>query len=210
MRKIDKHKEPPCLTLHRKQPHSNFDNIPVDCKLVLREFLVKEQRGLCCFCMCRITPEAYLMKIAHMHPQTIYPEEALDYRNLFGVCLGGEGKPLKQQHCDTAQGNTVLSFNLIDQRIEEIISYLIDGRISSSIPQVNHDLNDVLNLNLPLLQATRKAVLDSFRKAIPSGKVRRGWLERKLREWNGEGHQSELEPYCQVVVYYIRKKLRQL
>jgi len=33
-------------------------------------------------------------------------------------------------------------------------------------------------------------------------------LERWLDEWNGDSHQDRLQPYCQVVVHWLRKKLR--
>lgn len=32
-------------------------------------------------------------------------------------------------------------------------------------------------------------------------------LTKWLKHWNGDNHQGELEPYCQVVVYWLRKKL---
>jgi hypothetical protein len=33
-------------------------------------------------------------------------------------------------------------------------------------------------------------------------------LEKYLRKWNGESHAGDLQPYCQVVVYWLRRRLR--
>jgi hypothetical protein len=31
--------------------------------------------------------------------------------------------------------------------------------------------------------------------------------ERILADWNGDSHSAELEPYCQIVVCWLRKRL---
>lgn len=52
MRNIRKGSEPASLTRHRCNTNSDYDNYPE--KDELRESLVKEQRGICCYCMQRI------------------------------------------------------------------------------------------------------------------------------------------------------------
>ena len=49
MKHITKGQEPQSLIRHRKQPHSDYDNYTE--KDELREALLAEQGGICCYCM---------------------------------------------------------------------------------------------------------------------------------------------------------------
>ena len=161
MRSITKGNEPVSLLQHRLTPHSDFDNF--EDKDILRQALVSEQRALCCYCMGRIHPSIESMKIEHWRCQANYPTEQLRYRNLLGACIGGEGQPLKNQHCDTRKGDRDLRLNPADptHQVERRVIYLADGSILGSDPEFNGQLNDVLNLNLPLLKQQRKSLLDA-------------------------------------------------
>lgn len=209
MRDIQKGQEPQSLTQHRSNTHSDYNNYPH--KDDLRQALVLEQGGICCYCMQRIRPNSDDMKIEHWHSQSPnkYPNKQLDYANLLGACKGGEGQgtPHKQQHCDTRKSDSDLSRNPANSahQIEPLLKYLPDGTIISTDPQFDQELNDVLNLNLPLLINNRKAVLDAFTKAL-SGNVGNLAWQRILRKWeNNNG--GELEAYCGIVIFYIRRKL---
>ena len=93
-------------------------------------------------------------------------------------------------------------------RVEEVIRFGGDGRVSSDDPAFDRELNEVLNLNLAFLMNNRKAVLTAFKDALPrSGALRRPTLEKWLRHWNGESGTGELQAYCQVIVYWLRKRL---
>jgi uncharacterized protein (TIGR02646 family) len=207
MRNIQKQSEPISLTQHRCQSNADYDNYAD--KDDLRKSLVVEQKGICCYCMQRIRPTSQEMKIEHCLCQDNYEEKQLDYQNLLGACLGNEGKPKREQHCDTRKGNSNISFNPSNpvDNIESKIKYLGDGTIKSDEPQINQEINDTLNLNQSLLKKNRKAVLDGLKvfmdQSPPTGKIR-----KKLQEWNGD-HDTELKEYCQVTVYYLRKKLNQ-
>ena len=106
MRPIVKRPEPVSLTAHRKKPYSDYDNYQA--KDNLRQALVTEQQGLCCYCMGRIRPVPASMKIEHWRCQKHYRGEQLKYRNLLGACLGGHGQPARLQHCDTRKGDSDL------------------------------------------------------------------------------------------------------
>lgn len=203
MRTIQKGPEPPTLTQHRKQPHADYDNYAD--KETLRITLVAEQRGLCCYCQSRIRPSLEHMKIEHWQCQQAHPARQLDFSNLHGACIGGEGKPEREQHCDTRKGNDVLCFSVCDptRPIENKIHFKGDGRISSDDPAVENDINGVLNLNLARLVNNRKAVLTAFQKRLAMGP--RFDLARELMKWDGS-QPGELEPFAQVVVYYLRKR----
>lgn len=208
MRAIVKGGEPTSLTEYRLSSGANYENYRD--KDTLRTYLVNEQRGLCCYCLSRIRAEQGAMKIEHWHCQENHIAEQLDYSNLLGACMGGEGKLLRDQHCDTRKGSLDLSRNPAnpDHRIEDVIRFGGDGRIFSDEPVLDTELNKVLNLNLAFLTNNRKAALTAFKDVLPKrGPLRRATLEEWLREWSGQSGAGQLPPYSQVVVYWLRKRL---
>jgi uncharacterized protein (TIGR02646 family) len=104
MRAIQKSDEPPSLTQHRASGNAyyvpDYDNYQR--KDDLRDSLVAEQGAICCYCLQRIRPTQDGMKIEHWHCQRHHGDEQLDYGNLLGACLGGQGQPPDRQHCDTS------------------------------------------------------------------------------------------------------------
>ena len=56
-------------------------------------------------CMGRIHNGPATMKIEHWQCQRRHSAEQLNYRNLLGACLGGDGQPRHLQHCDTSKGD---------------------------------------------------------------------------------------------------------
>ncbi len=200
--------EPASLTQHRCTEHGYFDNYgDTD---GLRRALVAEQRCICCYCLCGIRPSGDAMKVEHWHCQDRYPAEQLDYGNLLGACLGNTGSPLKHQHCDTRKGNSDLSRNPANpsHHVETLARYLGDGTIKSDDPGFDREINEVLNLNVSHLKDNRKAVLDAFKVTLQKrGSLKRITLERLLADWDGQSHANSLRPYCQVVVYWLRKRL---
>ena len=211
MRTIAKGPEPPSLTTHRLTPHGTYDNYPD--KDALRRSLSTEQRGLCCYCMGRIDPDASAMKVEHWRCQAYYPGEQLRYRNLLGACPGGEGQPKRLQHCDTRKGRQDLQWNPADpdRDVAARLSYQTDGTIVSDDCQFDRELNDVLNLNLPMLKRRRKGVLDAVlewwkqEKRRLQGPVPRGRIEHKRDRYTAGA--GELAPYCQVAVWWLQQRL---
>lgn len=203
MRTIQKGREPATLTQHRQQPHSDYDNYAD--KATLRQALVTEQHGLCCYCQSRIraTPEG--MKIEHWQCQADHPERQLNFGNLHGACLGGQGRPEREQHCDTRKGNDGLCFSVCDPAhpIEHKVRFLGDGTIKADDVAIEEALNEALNLNLPLLVSNRKAVLAAFQQRLQAG--RRVDPARELPKWDGS-EPGDLPEFAQVVVYWLRKR----
>lgn len=205
MRTIYKNAEPYSLTEHRQKSYSDYDNYAD--KDSLRQSLVAEQCGLCCYCQSRIRPDAGSMKIEHWQCRDNFSKRQLDYGNLLGACLGGEGCPASQQHCDTRKGKKELLFCPADptHKIEERINFLGDGRIKSSDTEFDRELNEVLNLNWERIVKNRKAVLKAFQQRIATGKKLDP--KKELPKWDGS-QGMELPEYSKVVVYYLNKKLR--
>ena len=207
MRTITKGAEPPSLTAHRKTPHCDYDNYRD--KTALREALVAEQGGICCYCMGRIENGPTTMKIEHWHSRSHFPAEELDYRNLLGACRGGEGQPSHLQHCDTRKGDQELLYNPADptHHIETRIRYEADGRIRADEEAFDRQLEEVLNLNVSFLKNNRKKLLDAIldwwrheKRPVPKAR-----FERERERWAGGS--GQLRPYCQVVVWWLEQRL---
>lgn len=74
MRLIRKGTEPPLLLAYRKTQGAHYGGLPADAKAELRAALVRDERGLCCFCMQRIAATVapkLKVKIAHWMPQNV-------------------------------------------------------------------------------------------------------------------------------------------
>lgn len=212
MRAISKGQEPRSLVEHRAKTHSNYVNYAD--KDGLRGALVRDQRGLCCYCMNRIEATSATMKIEHWRCQSRHAELELAYSNLLAACLGGHGQPEDKQHCDTRKGEQDLKFNPAEpaHRIEQRICFELDGTIASSDAEFDTQLNDVLNLNLQLLKNRRKGVLTAILEWWKSEKARlRGPVptEQLARERaRRAGHGAELlTPFDPVAVWWLDQRL---
>ena len=211
MRAITKGPAPKSLTAHRQTPHCDYENYLH--KTDIRHALVSDQRGLCCYCMGRIRNGPTTMKIEHWRCQAHNPGEQLNYRNLLGACLGGHGKSAHFQHCDTRKGDRDLKWNPADpaHRIETRVRYELDGSIHAEDADFDDQLNDVLNLNLPVLKNHRKGSYDAVLQWWCSQKKRnhgRRLRERLEREQaRHDAKDGELTPYVQVAIWLLGQKI---
>ncbi len=206
MRDITKGPEPKSLTEHRAGEHCDYDNYQG--KDELRQALVREQRGLCCYCMGRIRADTASIKIEHWRCQARFPADQLNYQNLLGSCLGGQSQPSNKQHCDSRKGDRDLRWNPADPAhlVEVQLRYEIDGTIRAADDELNQQLDEVLNLNLPRLKNNRKGILTAVlqwwkgKKPVPKEQIQRE-IQRHA------GGDNELQPYCGVAVWWLKKKL---
>ncbi len=212
MKRIVKGKEPQSLLEHRLKNFSDYDNFPK--KDELRISLLTEQGYICCYCMQRISDSK--MKIEHWKSQDDYPELQLDYNNLLAACQGGQGLPSHLQHCDTRKGNTKITINPTDgnKNCENLVRYRGNGQIYSDETTINDELNQVLNLNTQTLANNRKEVLDiviqQLTKERPQGNWTEAMLTQKINEWNDKQQDGKYKPYCQIIIYFLKKKLLSL
>ncbi|MDE0691345.1 MAG: TIGR02646 family protein [Gammaproteobacteria bacterium] len=210
MRRIRKGREPASLTAHRQGGGSYGDYRQ---KQELREALVAEQRGLCCYCMGRIRADEASMKVEHWRSQARYRTLELSYRNLLGACRGGQGETPCHQHCDTRKGERDLIWNPADpvREVEARVGYRLDGSIYSDDASFDDQMKEVLNLNISFLKVNRVVVLDSVvnwwkkEKARLRGRVPATRLRQKRTQLvDGPG---SLTPYCQVGAWWLERKL---
>lgn len=212
MKAIHKTSEPACLTQHRAQPHSSYANLGDQDKQKLREYLVSEQAGICCYCMGRVRADPDSMKIEHWACQHAHPDLQLAYANLLAACMGGEGQPPKKQHCDTRKGGASLRWNPANlaHSIEARIHYDINGAIRSDDQEFDRQLNEVLNLNLDVIKNARSGIMVVIatwwkqEKARRKGPVPKEVIEKKLNAWE-DG--SSLQPHSGVAILELRRRL---
>lgn len=212
MKAITKGQEPHSLVKHRSNVKTNYDNYAE--KDDLRIALVRDQQGLCCYCMSRIESTGAAMKIEHWRCQARHEDLELTYSNLLAACLGGHGQPMNKQHCDTRKGDQDLKFNPADwnHRIDQRIRFEMDGTIASDDSEFNTQLNEVLNLNLPLHKNRRESVLTAILQWWKSEKSRlRGPVpnEQLVRERTRRaGNSTErLTPFNPVAVWWLDQRL---
>lgn len=216
MRAITKRKEPASLTTHRKKAYGAYANLSATDKQKLREALVEEQRGICCYCMASIAASRDKMKIEHWQSQENYPDRQLDYSNLLGACLGASGQPKDKQHCDTRKGDLDLRFSPADpaHSIEQRVYFKIDGTIASTDAEFNVQLDDVLGLNGIVLSNRRKAVVDAlvgwlneYRRRHRRGPDAAALQRQRANLVPAIGH---LKPYAQVAVWWLDQRLAKI
>lgn len=113
-------------------------------------------------------------------------------------------------HCDRHKSEHRISFSPFDQHFIDTISYNNDGKIVSSNKVYDSELNDVLNLNIPLLKLNRKNVKEALVKILGKKEWKKGDLEKVMKIYSSKDQNGQYKEYCGVVLYYISKKLKQL
>jgi len=210
LRFIKKGKEPKTLKDYRDTPDCNYIGYSDHGELKLS--LVTEQRGLCCYCMSRIKKDS--VKVEHWRCRDNFPDKQLDYRNMLGVCYGGERERMDPAlyHCDKTKGNLNLKYNPANpaHRIESRLYYEPDGNIRSYDEEFNKQLESVLNLNQKYLKKNRESVFSAFSDWLDDQKkkkytITRDRFERECR-WR-VGGTEQLEPNCQVAVWILEQRL---
>ena len=163
MRTIRKGPEPNQLTQHRLASPVDYDGFPG--KDELRRNLVREQRGLCCYCLSSIGADSGRMRIEHWRSQHSHPTERLVYSNLLAACKGSENGI--DSHCDVSKGGGHLSRNPANpsHAVEELIRYE-NGLMVASDAEFDRQMNATLNLNCKFLQQSRKQTLTAFQLAL--------------------------------------------
>lgn len=110
-------------------------------------------------------------------------------------------------------GSSLRSVQAVQARTDSYTNILqkLDGSIHAGDGIFEGQLNEVLNLNLPILKNNRKGVYDAVlewwrrEKARYHGPVPRERIERERARHGAAG--GELAPYSQVAVWLLGQKL---
>lgn len=219
MIEIKKGREPGKLLRYRQQVGASYEQMDKEVKEELLEKLLEEQGHICAYCMRRI-PERRVLP-AGVHPVTIehwFPRnpddredigQGLNYRNMFAVCSGNRGCGNEEGlTCDAHRGNKPIKVNPCDADTLRGITYTSSGRIQSSDPEIDEDINEKLNLNSESisLPENRKQVLqaliDDVRKKCGAGDISL-YCRRKLEQIRGAGDPQM--PYVGILIWWLEK-----
>jgi uncharacterized protein (TIGR02646 family) len=218
MRKIDKGKEPEEWIEYRKTADAKYQ-----ATTELRDSLLKEQGYICAYCMRRIPVRDQNSnepsRIEHILSRTKHPDLELSYKNMVVCCPGAidsdnfQKGTYRNSHCDKSKGENDITFSPFDSSFISTLGYKSkDGTIESSNHKYNEEINNLLNLNNALLKANRvqtlKGILDRLNKNKKKWKASE--IKKLLKSWDKKDDEGMYKPYCGVVVWYLKKKLRQL
>jgi len=200
------------LAKHLRTPEHSYDNYSN--KDDLRLALFSEQHGICCYCMQRIqSPSANKMVIEHFLPQSKFAEHSLDYFNIFASCQGGaNGKQKHLYHCDESKGDSIISLNPADKSKMDLIKFTGDGKIVTGIKQYDNEIDNILKLNIQSLREARRVIIVSLENAFSKFKnenVSENFLNKQIEKWNS-CTDNFLPELCQVAIYFLQKKRKQI
>lgn len=210
MIKIEKLKEPGCLTEYRKQEYALYDGLSSDLKNQILDSLMKEQGYLCAYCMRRISHEKGAT-IEHIIPQSKDPSKALNYSNMLAVCDGNAGKGALI--CDKSRGNKDITVNPLKEKTLSSIKYK-NGVILSDDKIINTDLNETLNLNAKELSfvANRINALEQFKlrlkKEKSTGLFTSKTIDKYIKKYSGFNSKGQKYEYCGIILDWLNKHNR--
>lgn len=191
-----------------------FNSISTKAKHALQGQLCREQGFLCCYCLSRIDASDDKMRIEHWEPQSKNQAKIFDYKNLMAACCGNEGKSRNLQHCDVRKGDDSLKFCPSADDVEKYIKYTPKGVMKStdddfSLQIGTTDNPGVLNLNRKRFVNNRRDALKSFKRGLVKiNKWGKGQLLKKIEEVQAPDAEGKIEPYCGILIYFLKQSLR--
>lgn len=211
---IDKGHEPASWTRHRMTPGAKYERTDD-----LGDSLLRDQGYLCAYCMRRIpvrdTGTNETSHIEHIAPQsTLSEQEKMDYANMLICCPGAiSGTEKKSCHCDRHKAESIIHFSPLDKNFTATIKYKSDGTIESSDVVANQEINEILNLNIPLLKANRKGIKDTLIQKLMQHKSiawRKSDIKKLLDFYCSKDSSGKYPEYCGVARWYLSRKLASL
>lgn len=159
MRKINRKGEPDFWKEYRRMhPKMQYKDLKDteegnELRRSLREHLLQSQHGLCGYCCRKVELEHSLNE--HMKPQSIYPKESMDYKNLIVSCkTEGAGAT-----CGVSKENNYdenLFVSPLEDNCEKEFVFYPNGQIEGVGKRGKYTC-EILNLDAYELQRARKA-----------------------------------------------------
>lgn len=204
-----------------------FDMLP---KGQIRESLIKEQHGLCAYCMKRIHNDSKSTTIEHFIPLSKDKDKALDYSNMLAVCDGGKNTSVEGKKilcCDACKKDEdEMTINPLNKYMMDKICYMSDGTIYTQPhdEQLENDINKVLCLN-GKLDKNGNRIADTSTEIVRGRREAYRWCRNFLSELNRKNkctsaivkkmmdeikNAEERKEYAGVILFYLNKKYNQL
>ena len=194
----------------------------------IREELVKEQHGLCAYCMRRITADTSTI-IEHYKPIR-NKIDALNYKNLLGCCDGGRYSSDRNKVlcCDAAKRDKELTIGPFNKEFVESLRYSKEGYIYTYPvnEKAESEINDILKLNGERddkghlkydtgtqLVATRKSTYKSYAAVMKRIEKRysgnRNRIASEIRRMISMlESQNEYLEFAGMILYLLKKRLK--
>jgi uncharacterized protein (TIGR02646 family) len=168
--------------------------------------LLREQGFICCYCEDRITGGKD-SHIEHLQSRHAFPQLMFDYGNLLACCHFKTSRESSQQeppHCGHAKGNEVLPVHPLMAGCRDYFDFSSTGAI---LPRGSDAVRTIqlLQLDLPLLEARRRKAIDGLLDALGSmsdDELR--MLADGLDERDAEG---QFTPFCSTLVRVLEQYL---
>lgn len=158
--KIANGKEP-----HYKSDFATNDQDGINRRRDLRESLIKEQGGICCYCMKKIDVNS--SHIEHFFPKEHFQNVDLSYDNLFASCNGEGSNVIYDEYCGHRKGNWWRQdmISPSDIEVEKVFKYLPNGKISSVNGRTTSNIAQEMINNLGLdsfhLERSRREAIEA-------------------------------------------------
>jgi hypothetical protein len=163
--------------------------------------------------MQRIFNDAKKTKVEHWSPRN--PGNEKDYMNLLAVCKGSEGH-MGLEHCDTLKKNLPITISPLNPSRETFVKFDPGGHIYSDDTAMDSELKEILGLDRQHLVDERlrlmgkvKSDIEKMAKNNADAKIKKSDLTGMLKDWQTL-RQGKYEPFCQVAIAYINKKIARL
>lgn len=208
---IQKEKEPEQVTqwkkkfkhVHKRKP--SYDDIQQTVeKGILKSALIREQKGLCCYCCGRLAEDD--AHIEHFKPKGLqrYAPLSLDYQNLHASCMG---EKKDGRHCGHSKGNRfdeTLLISPLDPACEGRFAFKTDGRIAPMNPE-----DDGANYTIELLSLCDKRLCKAREAAMWEAGVFTFETDQEkealIEMFSMPDQDGFRAPYSDAVLYHLRK-----
>ncbi|MDQ7015932.1 MAG: retron system putative HNH endonuclease [Gammaproteobacteria bacterium] len=155
-------------------------------KQAVKQALMQEQGGLCCYCERRLSEAD--SHIEHFRPQSDLGVDALEFANMLCSCQNQlrQGEP---RHCGNAKGDwfdEAVLVSPLESDCESRFSYLGNGCIKPSVSNDNFASETIhhLALDIPKLRALRAAVITPFLDEYLTDEELKRFAEGYLQQQN--------------------------
>jgi uncharacterized protein (TIGR02646 family) len=194
--------------------------------------LLKEQHYICCYCQQLIEfkdengkPQ---MRVEHFEPkggpQAVQSKE-LDYKNLLAACQGNSDSENKVNHCDAHKQDTPLKTipnpaHGKKRDFKEPFKYDIRVKLKevvvlpvNSDPDLDYEINNVLNLNEQTLRSRRFTAWNTVYKQIcnpQSNNLNQSKMKQILDTYEPSPDKVKYKAFCGFISKWVEEKLSKL
>jgi uncharacterized protein (TIGR02646 family) len=210
VRKINKQEKCDVLEVwNKRNPESQYKEIDDDTRRSLREFLLREQYGLCAFC-CQSIADIEHCHNEHLRAQASNNTETLNYENIVASCN-------TKRQCGDAHGSKPLPLTPVMPECETELRFKLSGRVEGLTKRAKEAVQ-VLNLgdseeNNRALVEKRKQLVDALlwkSYGAPADELqleKNDMIEIVIDEIS-KPQNGLLDPFAPVLINVLRQQLK--